>query len=108
MFEDFGDPLTTTAHDLCVYDYRGGSSQIWLMNADGSGARQVTNLSTEADGVIFSPDGKNLLFTSLVYPECSDDACNREKVEAEKSSKVKAASGMIEDLEALGVKYKLN
>ena len=47
---------------------RGGSSQIWLMDTDGGDARQVTNLSTEADGVLFSPDGKNLLFTSEVYP----------------------------------------
>ncbi len=36
---------------------RGGAQQIWLMSADGTGARQVTNLSTEADGVLFSPDG---------------------------------------------------
>ena len=69
---------------------RGGSSQIWLMNPDGSGAKQVTNLSTEADGVIYSPDGKNLLFTSEVFPECTDDACNKQKLDAEKSSKVQA------------------
>jgi dipeptidyl aminopeptidase/acylaminoacyl peptidase len=69
---------------------RGGSSQIWLMNPDGTGAKQITNLSTEADGVIFAPDGKNLVFTSLVFPECSDDACNKQKLEVEKNSKVKA------------------
>jgi dipeptidyl aminopeptidase/acylaminoacyl peptidase len=69
---------------------RSGASQVWLMNADGSNARQVTNLSTEADGVLFSPDGKNLVFTSSVYPECKDDACNKRKLEAEKNSKVQA------------------
>ena len=57
---------------------RGGSSQIWLMDADGSNPRQVTNLSTEAGGVLFSPDGKNLVFTSEVFPQCgADDACNQ-------------------------------
>ena len=57
---------------------RGGSSQIWMMDPDGGNASQVTNLSTEADGVLFSPDGKNLVFTSSVYPECgADDACNK-------------------------------
>ena len=48
----------------------GDASQIWSMNPDGSGASQVTRLSTEADGELVSPDGKYLLVTSNVYPEC--------------------------------------
>ena len=71
---------------------RGGSSQVWIMNADGSDARTITNLATEAGGVLFSPDGKKLVFTSNVYPDCPDDACNKSRLEAEKSSKVKARS----------------
>ncbi len=69
---------------------RDGSSQIWIMNADGSNARQVTKLSTEASGVSWSPDGKHLVFVSEVYPDCTSDACNQKKLEAEKNSKVKA------------------
>ena len=61
------------------------------MDPDGGNAKQVTNLSTEADGQLFSPDGKNLVFTSEVYPECgADDACNKKLLDAEKASKVKA------------------
>jgi dipeptidyl aminopeptidase/acylaminoacyl peptidase len=72
---------------------RSGSSQIWLMEADGANPRQVTRLPTEASGVIFSPDGKHLLFTSEVYPECgAEEACNQKKLEEEKNSKVKARS----------------
>ena len=42
-------------------------------------------------GVLFSPDGKNLVFTSEVYPDCgADDACNRKNLDAERASKVKA------------------
>ncbi|HLK19872.1 MAG TPA: hypothetical protein VKT81_12990, partial [Bryobacteraceae bacterium] len=67
---------------------RSGSSQVWIMKADGSDARQVTSLSTEASGVLFTPDGKKLLFLSQVYPDCPDDACNRTRLDAEKSSKV--------------------
>ena len=49
-----------------------------MMDPDGAHAKQITNLSTEADGVLFAPDGKNLVFTSEVYPECgADDACNK-------------------------------
>ncbi len=70
---------------------RSGSSQIWLMDADGSNAKQATNFHAEADGVLFSGDGKNLLFTSAVYPECgADDACNQKNLDAEKDSPVKA------------------
>jgi dipeptidyl aminopeptidase/acylaminoacyl peptidase len=70
---------------------RGGSSQIWLMDFDGGNARPVTNLAAEADGVTVSPDGKNLLFTSSVYPECgADDACNKKLLDEEKANKSKA------------------
>ena len=56
------------------------------MKADGSVPKQVTNLSTEAGGVLFSPDGKRLVFTSEIYPDCPDDACNKKRLEAEKAS----------------------
>src|SRR4051812_31867206 len=70
---------------------RSGSSQIWLMDPDGANPKQVTNIPTEADGHLFSPDGKNLLFTSNVYPECSaDETCNQKALDADKNSKVKA------------------
>src|SRR5207249_4255943 len=62
---------------------RGGSSQIWLMDPDGGSAKQITTLATEAGGVLFSGDGKSLLFTSEVYPACgADDACNRRNLDA--------------------------
>ncbi len=77
---------------LAFVSDRGGSAQIWLMEPDGAGARQVTNLSTEAGGVLFAPDGKSLLFTSEVYPDCPDEACNQRRLAAEKDSKVKARS----------------
>ena len=69
---------------------RGGNSQIWLMDPDGASAKQITSLATEAAGVVFSPDGKNLLFTSDVYPDCSTDTCNKDRLEAEQKNKVKA------------------
>ena len=69
----------------------GGASQIWSMNPDGSGVSQITRLSTEASGETVSPDGKFLLVTSEVYPECgADDACNTRHLDADKNSKVQA------------------
>src|SRR3954469_14227389 len=51
---------------------------------------QVTSISTGADGAIWSPDGKNIVFVSGVYPDCKDDACNKKRDEELKNSKVKA------------------
>ena len=71
-------------------------TQIWMCDFDsGSGGLagkpyQVTNLSTGADGGIWSPDGKNIVFVSAVYPDCKDDACNKQRDEELKKSKVKA------------------
>jgi dipeptidyl aminopeptidase/acylaminoacyl peptidase len=75
---------------------RDGGSQIWVQDFDPAqgafvgAARKVTNISTEADGAIWSPDGKSILFVSGVYPECQDDVCNKQHDEAADKSKVKA------------------
>jgi len=71
-------------------------TQVWMCGFDpnsgalAGGSRQVTNISTGADGGIWSPDGKNILFVSSVYPDCNDDACNQQRDEELKNSKVKA------------------
>jgi dipeptidyl aminopeptidase/acylaminoacyl peptidase len=70
---------------------RSGSSQIWVMDNAGGHTRQITNLSTEAAGILVSPNGKKIVFESSVFPECSaDDKCNRDKLDAEAKNKVKA------------------
>jgi dipeptidyl aminopeptidase/acylaminoacyl peptidase len=75
---------------LAFISTRDGSAQVWLINVDGGEARKVTKLSTEASGVLWSPDGKYLLFTSDVYPDCSDDECNKKRSEEREKSKVNA------------------
>ncbi len=54
----------------------GGSSQIWTAAWDeATGTMKkpypLTDVSTGADGAVWSPDSKRLLFVSSVYPECS-------------------------------------
>ncbi len=62
---------------------------------------QVTNVDGGADGAIWSPDSRRLLFVASVYPECSavsengggwarEDACDKAKNEATEKSPVKA------------------
>ena len=58
--------------------------------------RTLKAVSGDADGAIWSPDSKHFLFTTDVYPECSDkaswaeeDACDAVKDEAAAKSPVK-------------------
>jgi dipeptidyl aminopeptidase/acylaminoacyl peptidase len=72
-----------TEDQVHVLDFDGGSGK-------ASGGRQVTHISTGADGELWSPDGKHILFVSEVYPDCADDACNKARDEAKEKSPVKA------------------
>src|SRR2546423_10500693 len=71
-------------------------TQIWMCDFDSNAgaltgkSHQVTDISTGADGGIWSPDGKNIVFVSAVYPDCKDDGCNKQRDEELKKSKVKA------------------
>lgn len=75
---------------------RDGGSQVWVQSFDGEKGEltgtpaKATSISTEADGATWSPDGKQILFVSGVYPDCKDDACNKQRDEDVKKSKVKA------------------
>ena len=73
-----------------------GKTQLWLAAFDPATgeltgpARQLTELSTGADGAGWSPDGKNVVFVSTVYPDAKDDAANKQRDDALEKSKVKA------------------
>ena len=77
-----------------------GGSQVWVAEFDGAagnvtGTTRLTSIATEASGEIWSPDGKAIVFTSDVYPECVGEPravenCNTEKLKAAETSKVKA------------------
>lgn len=64
--------------------------QLWLSDADGSSPRQLTNLNGGASGPVWSPTGDYIAFTTTVYPECSDNACNAAHDRAQAANKVKA------------------
>ena len=75
---------------------RGGATQVYVQGFHPETgtlvgtARQLTSISTDADGGIWSPDGKQVLFLSSVWPHCKDDACNKAKDDAAEKSQVKA------------------
>src|SRR6201987_920926 len=77
-----------------------GGSQVWIAEFDTAAGtviavHKLTSIATEAGGELWSPDGKNILFTSDVYPECdgapeTEAACDAKKVNEAEQSKVKA------------------
>jgi dipeptidyl aminopeptidase/acylaminoacyl peptidase len=83
---------------------RSGSQQLWLADFDPAtgataNAKKLTSIATEADNAEWSPDGKFIVFTSDVYPDCpaikpadggAGDKCNADKDAAAVASKVKA------------------
>ena len=88
--------FSPSGRSLIFESSKDGASQIWLQSFDSSSgaltgdARKITSISTEASGALWSPDGRSILFVSEVYPDCKDDACNKQRDEEKAKSKVKA------------------
>lgn len=64
--------------------------QLWIADADGTNARQLSTINGGAGGVVWSPTGDRIAFVSGVYPDCDSDACNIERARAADTGKVKA------------------
>ena len=62
------------------------ADQIYLLNlAEGGEARRLTNISTGASSPKWRPDGKAILFESVVYPNTTDDEANK-KIAADRKA----------------------
>ncbi|MGO9336697.1 MAG: prolyl oligopeptidase family serine peptidase [Terracidiphilus sp.] len=101
---DSGPQFAPDGHSVLFLSGRENGQQIWLADFDAatgtaSNARRLTSISTEADNAKWSPDGRSVVFTSSVYPDCpaiapgdggAGDKCNADKDAALAASKVKA------------------
>ena len=101
---DAGPQFAPDGHSVLFLSGRDGGQQIWLADFDPatgatSNAKKLTAISTEADNAKWSPDGKSIVFTSDVYPDCAaittsdfatGDKCNANQDAALAASKVKA------------------
>jgi dipeptidyl aminopeptidase/acylaminoacyl peptidase len=75
---------------LAFISAREGGPQVWTYDIATGEQKKVTNISTGASDPVWSPDGRMVAFVSDVYPECTNDDCNRKRDEQAESSKVKA------------------
>ena len=113
---DSGPQFSPDGKRILFLSARSGSQQIWLASFDpATGATgnpypaapadapfQLTHNSVEPDNAMWSPDGKFIIFTAQVYPDCpafseeaasegsEADRCNSGRDKAAAESKVKA------------------
>ena len=101
---DSGPQFAPDNRHILFLSSREGGHQVWLADFDTStGAtsnpKKLTNISTEADAAIWSPDSHSVLFLSDVYPDCpaittadavTGDKCNADRDAAHTAGKVKA------------------
>ncbi len=69
---------------------RDGAPQVYVADPKGGNVRRITSLSMGVQPpLVFSPDGRRVAVVSDVYPECSDEACNKRRSEDAEKSPVK-------------------
>ena len=62
-------------------------NQIYVLDLSGGEAQRVTSISTGARSPLFRPDGKAILFVSVVYPGAADDEANKKVAKERKDRK---------------------
>jgi len=93
---DAGPRWSPDGKHILFESNRSGSSQLWVVPAEGGEPKQLTTISTGASHGIWSPDGTHIAFVSAVYPEFSEkpfaesDKLNKQKDEEIEKSPVKA------------------
>ena len=101
---DGGLQFSADGHSVLFLSGRENGQQVWLADFDPatgvtSHPRQLTHIATEADNAIWSPDGRSIVFTSAVYPDCAPistadfntgNACNAARDKAAADNPVKA------------------
>jgi dipeptidyl aminopeptidase/acylaminoacyl peptidase len=72
---DSGLQFSADGRSVLFLSSRTGAEQIWLADFDtltgtASNLRKLSNLDLGIDNAIWSPDGKSIVFTAEVYPDC--------------------------------------
>ena len=101
---DGGPQFAPEGRRILLLSSRDGGQQVWLADFDPvsggtSNTKKLTAIATEADNALWSPDGRSIVFTSAVYPDCAaistadfdtGNKCNADRDGEAAASKVKA------------------
>lgn len=74
-------------HSIYFLSPRSGSMQVWRADIGAAGASQVTRLPFDVGAFKTSPDGKKLLVTLAVFPDCPTLQCTTDRLAARKAQK---------------------
>ena len=75
-------------HALYFLSSRSGSMQIWRTGLDtGDKLVQVTRLPVDVDSFRVAPDGRTLVVSAAVFPDCATLACTISRMDARKADK---------------------
>lgn len=66
---------------------RGGSSQVWVIPADGGEAEPVTEEPLDVENLLVSPDGKLLAFTMKAFADCDSPGCTKKRLDERAAQK---------------------
>ncbi|HTJ62931.1 MAG TPA: S9 family peptidase [Alphaproteobacteria bacterium] len=73
---------------------RAGGTQVWRTDIAGRQAAQVTKLPLDVGSFRIAPDGRHLVVSAAVFPDCADLACTKGRLDAKAASK---ATGVLYD-----------
>jgi dipeptidyl aminopeptidase/acylaminoacyl peptidase len=76
---------------LAFLSTRAGDPQVYFLPTGGGEAEKRTDVPGGVGAFHFTPDGRRLVLTAEVWPDCgADAACNRKKDDAMEKGKMKA------------------
>jgi dipeptidyl aminopeptidase/acylaminoacyl peptidase len=76
---------------LLFLSTRHEGPQAWLLPLEGGEPAQVTHFTTGVSDAVWTSDGKHIVFTSDVFPECGADGdCNKKIDESVSSGPIQA------------------